>query len=78
MVAPAQPGWSVETQRATTELDPATGRAVKGIAVGFVTAKGLHGEVFVPLATYNLGTERVKPLIAEAVKNMDSIHGLSG
>jgi hypothetical protein len=75
---PAVPGWTVETQRATTELDPATGRAVKGTAVGFVTAKGLHGEIFIPQAVYMLGPDRVKPLIAAAVSNMDSIHGLSG
>ncbi len=77
-MAPAKPGWAVETQRATTELDPATGKAVKGMAVGFVTPLGNHGEVFIPQNAYAMGPDAVKPLIAAAVANMDAIHQLGG
>jgi len=77
-VAPARPGWSVETQRATTELDPATGKAVKGMAIGFLTPLGNHGEVFIPQDTYQRGPDAIKPLVAAAVANMDAVHQLTG
>jgi hypothetical protein len=78
MAAPANMGWNVESQRSTTELDPASGKAVKGMAIGYVTPLGNHGEVFIPGDVYARGPEAVKPLIAAAVMNMDAIHKLSG
>lgn len=75
---PATPGWSVGLQRATTELDPGTGKAVKGIAVSFMTPLGNSGEVFIPQATYNQGVAVTKPLIAAAVANMDAHSKLTG
>lgn len=77
-MAPASPGWSVGLQRATAELDPATGKAVKGIAVSFITPLGNSGEVFIPQRTYDQGVTATKPLIAAAVANMDAHSKLTG
>ena len=71
-------GWGVENQRPTTELDPATGKAVKGVSLAFYTPLGNHGEVFVPQQTYNRGPEAVREIVKAAVMNMDAIHKLAG
>lgn len=78
MAAPATPGWSVETQRQGSEIDPSTGKAVKGTFVGYVTPLGNRGELFVPADVYARGPDSVKPLIAAAVANMDAVHRLTG
>ena len=77
-MAPAMPGWTVTNQRSTTELDPGTGKAVKGVAIAYQTPLGNAGELFVPQATYNLGPDKVKPLLDAAARNMDAIHKLTG
>lgn len=78
MAPSSMPGWMVTNQRTTTELDPATGKATKGVAIAYTTALGNAGELFVPQATYNLGPDKIKPLLDAACKNMDAIHRLSG
>lgn len=77
-MAGAMMGWTVETQRSGSQLDPATGKAVSGMFIGYATPLGNHGEVFIPQNTYAMGPDKVKPLIAAAVANMDAIHKLSG
>jgi hypothetical protein len=76
-VNPAKPGWSVLSQRPTTELDPGTGRAVKGVAIMYLTPLGNKGELFVPQSVYDRGIEATKPLLAAAVANMDA-HAMLG
>jgi hypothetical protein len=71
----ATPAWTVEYQQETVGVG-ADGRAVEGVKVGFVTAKGVHGSVFVPKARY--GVETVKAAIAHAVATADAVHSLSG
>lgn len=77
-MAPASPGWSVLNQRPTTELDPATGKAVKGVAIQYQTPLGNKGEVFIPQAVYDQGVAYTKPLIAAAAANMDAHSKLTG
>lgn len=75
---PANAGWEVEGQRPATEIDPRTNRAVKGMEIMFVTPLGNHGSVFIDQQTYDAGADAAKPIIAAAVRNMDSIHQLKG
>jgi hypothetical protein len=73
---PARPGWAVENQAPSSQLDPNTNRVVRGMEIYFVTPLGNHGSVFVDQQTYNAGPPAVKPLIQKAVDNMDAIHQL--
>lgn len=78
MATPAKPGWAVEGQRPSSEIDAATNHVVKGMEIMFVTPLGNHGSVFVDQQTYGRGPEAVKPLVSAAVANMDAIHSLGG
>lgn len=69
------PGWAVEHQIETTDLDP-SGRAVAGIRVSFVTSHGIHQSVFVSKAAYS--EANVRSLIQAAVAKIDAIQNLSG
>lgn len=67
--------WSVEYQTETVGLGP-DGRPTEGVKVGFVTASGVHGSVFIPKARFNANT--VKAAIAEAYAHIEAVHKLSG
>jgi hypothetical protein len=68
-------GWKVENQVAKVGLD-GSGRAVEGMEVFFVTAKGNHASVFIPKARYNVDT--VRAAVMEQVAVIDAIHDLKG
>jgi hypothetical protein len=61
-------------QQETVDLGP-DGRAVQGVKVGFMTAKGIHGSVFIPKARYNV--ETVRAAVGEQAAKLDAIHDLS-
>jgi hypothetical protein len=70
-----QTGWSVTSQQETLDLG-ADGRAIQGVRIFYLTAKGNHGSVFIPKARYSL--DNVKAAVASAAAQMDQIHGLTG
>ena len=74
-MAPSAPNWTVEYQIAKVGLGP-DGKAVQGVDVGFVTAKGVHNAVFIPLARFS--PEFVKAAVAEWVAKHDAVSGLTG
>lgn len=67
--------WKVEYQTETVGLGP-DGRPTDGVKVGFVTADGVHGSVFVPKARYNANA--VKAAIEEQYAHIVAIHKLTG
>lgn len=67
--------WTVEYQTETVGLGP-DGRPTEGVKVGFVTASGVHGSVFVAKSRYNANT--VKAAIQEAYAHIEAVHKLSG
>lgn len=74
-MAASTPAWKVTAQTETTDRGP-DGRAARGMSVQFVTAKGVHASVFVPLNQYDPAS--VSTLVGERAKLIDSVHGLSG
>lgn len=67
--------WKVEYQTETVGLGP-DGRPVEGVRVGFVTASGVHGSVFIAKARFNANT--VKAAIDEQYAHIEAVHKLGG
>lgn len=72
MQTPADtPAWAVDTQRETTTSGPGGG-IVSGVEVGFHTAAGHAGTLFITDQDYaNLAT--VKALVGAAAAHMDAV-----
>ncbi len=75
MANPAVPAWEVLTQVPSTGLGPDR-RAVEGMKIGFVTAKGVHDFVFIANERYN--AENVKAAILARVMHSNAIADLKG
>ncbi len=69
------PAWEVTSQVETVDLGPA-GTFVAGVKIGFRTASGAVGAVFVPTDAYTV--ERVRAAIAERAATMDTVGALKG
>jgi len=69
------PAWEVTSQVETVDLGPA-GTFVPGVKIGFRTAAGAIGAVFVPSDAYTV--ERVRAAIAERAAAMTAIGELTG
>lgn len=67
--------WKVEYQTETVGLG-SDGRPTEGVKVGFVTASGVHGSVFIPKAQFN--ANKVKAAIIEQVTHHDAVASLNG
>ncbi len=74
-MAAATGAWSVGYQAETVGLGP-DGRPTEGVKVGFVTASGVHGSVFIPKSQFN--ANKVKSAIAEQYAHIEAVHKLSG
>lgn len=69
------PAWTVTSQ--VEEFQPNDrGQYVPGVTVGFRTAGGHNGSVFVPRSEYN--PARARQLIAAQAEAMDAIGALQG
>jgi len=68
-------GWRVISQTPGSEVG-ADGRVADGMVVGFTTARGLTGSVFVPWAGY--GPAAVTEAVGMRASLLDSVHGLTG
>jgi hypothetical protein len=70
----ATPKYTISYQQPKTALG-GDGKAVDGIEVGFVTAAGDHGHVFIPRNRFNPDT--VKAAVNEHVDTLNAVRGLS-
>jgi hypothetical protein len=67
--------WQVEGQVEAIDAD-ASGRAVQGVRIQFVTSHGVHASVFVPQARYS--ADYVRGLIESKAREIDAVHNLKG
>lgn len=68
-------GWTVTSQTEGPVIGP-NGKAVLGVTVNFVTAKGVHGSVFV--ATDQYTALNVRAAIAARAAALDEVQGMQG
>lgn len=68
-------GWRVTDQMEVNQPN-AQGRFVPGVKVGFITANGVMGSVFLENAVYS--PENVKKAIAAKAAVLDSVSNLKG
>jgi hypothetical protein len=74
-VAPAAaPKYTIAYQQPKTALG-GDGKAIDGIEVGFVTAAGDHGHVFIPRSRFNADT--VKAAVNAHVDELNAVRALS-
>jgi len=69
------PAWEITSQVETVDLGPA-GTFVSGVTVGFRTAAGHQGVVFVPTDQYTV--ERVRAAVSARAAAMDEVGALKG
>ena len=75
MAPETAPAWTVISQQETLDLGP-NGSFIQGVKVGFRTASGALGTVFIPSDTYTV--ERVRAAVTERAAAMESVAGLTG
>ncbi len=74
-MAERPPAWTIITQVETTDLGP-NGTFIQGVKVGFRTASGAIGSVFIPTDAYTV--EKVRTEVSARAATLDQVAGLTG